>query len=112
MSIWRCGSTTSTDSQPSLGHHQVEIFIFQAGGNDYLGRLCAFSTCPKGKRECLVPGCGETPLLRQHEDFVLWPSMLQDDRIVRLYERGKGIVQKAADLPQDGVAPAETAKRA
>jgi hypothetical protein len=95
-----------------VAHHQVEIFIFRAGSNDYLGRLCTFSTCPKGKRECLVPGCGDTSLLRQDEGFVLWPSALQEDRIVRLYERGKGILQRAADLPQGDIAPVETARRA
>jgi hypothetical protein len=95
-----------------VAHHQVEIFIFRAGSNDYLGRLCTFSTCPKGKRECLVPGCGETPLLQQHEDFVLWPSTFQDDRIIRLYERGKGILQQTSDLPPEGIASAEIAKRA
>lgn len=36
----------------------------------WLGRLCTFAVCPKGKRQCLVPGCGETKLLQQHEDFV------------------------------------------
>ena len=33
----------------------------------YLGRLCDFNACPKGKAECRVPGCGEVTLLRQHE---------------------------------------------
>ncbi len=80
-----------------VAHHQVEIFIFQAGGEDYLGRLCTFSVCPKGKRACLVPGCGQTKLLRQHEDFVFWPEGLAEDRSIRLYERGKGIVRRAAE---------------
>jgi len=82
-----------------VAHHQVDIFLFQSGGNDYLGRLCTFSTCPKGKRDCDVPGCGRTALLRQHEDFTVWPNMLQEDRIVRLYARDSGILRRAADLP-------------
>ena len=49
--------------------HQVDVFILEPGTDRYLGRLCSFNTCPKGKRECLVPGCGKTLFLRQHEEF-------------------------------------------
>ena len=35
----------------------------------YLGRLCDFNACPKGKAECRVPGYGDVALLRQHEGF-------------------------------------------
>jgi len=87
----------SAERNVGVAHHQVEIFIFRAGSNDYLGRLCTFSTCPKGKRECLVPGCGQTKLLRQHEGFVFWPDGLGEDRSIRLYERGNGIVRRAAE---------------
>lgn len=41
--------------------HQVDTFLFEPGSDRYLGRLCSFNQCPKGKRDCLVPGCGTTP---------------------------------------------------
>ncbi len=47
------------EKQIGVAHHQVEIFILQGEANAYRGRLCSFSQCPKGKRECLVPGCGQ-----------------------------------------------------
>jgi hypothetical protein len=37
---------------------QVDAFLFEPGTDAYLGRLCRFAQCPKGKRECLAPGCG------------------------------------------------------
>jgi len=71
-----------------VAHHEVDVFLFEPGSDRYLGRLCAFSTCPKGKLECLVPGCGARPLLRQHEGFVLDPGALADDRVMLLFNRG------------------------
>ncbi len=67
-----------------VAHHQVDIFIMEPDSNRYLGRLCSYTLCPKGKPECRVPGCGSTPLLRQHEDFRLSASALLPDRSVIL----------------------------
>ena len=33
------------------------MFILKPGTDRYLGRLCDFNACPKGKAECRVPGC-------------------------------------------------------
>jgi hypothetical protein len=90
------------ETQIGVAHHQVEIFILQAASDDYLGRLCAFSQCPKGKIECLVPGCGREPFLRQHADFTFWRQALNDDRIVRLYDRREGVLRRAADTTAEG----------
>ncbi|HEY3800377.1 MAG TPA: hypothetical protein VGL58_18660 [Caulobacteraceae bacterium] len=79
-----------------VAHHELDIFFFAAGGDRYLGRLCHFATCPKGKAECLVPGCGATPLLRQHEDFVMYADALLGS--VKLYERRAGRVARAAEI--------------
>ncbi len=67
-----------------VAHHQVDVFIMEPGSDRYLGRLCTFSQCPKGKPECRVPGCGSTQLLRQHEDFRLHSSALMPDRSIIL----------------------------
>ena len=52
-----------------IASHQVDVFIFDPGTDRYLGRLCDFNACPKGKAECRVPGCGDVALLRQYEGF-------------------------------------------
>ena len=57
----------------------------------YLGRLCDFNACPKGKAECRVPGCGDVALLRQHEGFRWRPESLAEGRAVRLFERATGL---------------------
>ena len=52
-----------------VGSHQIDVFILEPGTDRYLGRLCDFNACSKGKSECRVPGCGNVALLRQHEGF-------------------------------------------
>jgi predicted nucleotidyltransferase len=74
------------DTGIGVAHHQVEIFLFGDGWHDYRGRLCTYGQCPKGKVECLTPGCGRELFLKQHQDFVLAPDALAT--AVPLYERG------------------------
>lgn len=85
-----------------VANHQVDVFLLRAGGDEYLGRLCGYAACPKGKIECLVPGCGRDPFLKQHPGFRLRRDALVEDRVMRLYERGRGIVRRAADTPACG----------
>jgi len=68
-----------------VAHHQVDVFLMEPGTDRYIGRLCIFAQCPKGKGKCRVEGCGEVPLVQQHEDFVCdWPSASQGS--VTLYD--------------------------
>jgi hypothetical protein len=90
------------EKRVGVAHHQADVFVVKAGSGDYLGRLCTFSQCPKGKRECLVPGCGRAPFLRQHADFTFWRDALDEDRIMRLYDRNAGILRHAAETAAEG----------
>jgi hypothetical protein len=103
----RSGAVIDFHKQSGIGvaHHQVDVFLFGKGWDDYLGRLCPFGQCPKGKRECLVPGCGREPFLKQHERFVLEPDALAADRSVPLYERGSGFLRRACDLESTPLLP-------
>jgi hypothetical protein len=85
------------ESGIGIAHHQVDIFLFGKGWNDYLGRLCTYAQCPKGKLDCLTPGCGRELFLKQHQGFVLKPDALAADRAVPLYERGRGLLRRASD---------------
>jgi hypothetical protein len=83
----QCVNDLLRETNVGVAHHQLDVFLLEHGSDRYLGRLCTFGTCPKdGKPECLVPGCGETPFVRQHEDFVLSDEVLRPDRIVVLYD--------------------------
>ena len=73
------------DNGIGVAHHQVEIFLFGHGWHDYRGRLCTYGQCPKGKVDCLTPGCGRELFLKQHEGFVLAPDALLGG--IPLYER-------------------------
>ena len=67
-----------------VAHHQVDVFIMEPGSDRYLGRLCIYNQCPKGKPECRVPDCGSISLLRQHENFELHTSALAPEITVLL----------------------------
>ncbi len=86
-----------------VAHHQVDVFVLHPGTDEYLGRLCVFGQCPKGKIECLAPGCGRPQFLRQHSGFRLRRDALAEGKIMRLYERGAGLLRRAADTPPLGV---------
>ena len=80
--------------------HQVDVFLIEPGTDRYLGRLCAFSQCPKGKRDCLTPGCGAVPFNKQHEGFVPYDDLLAPARHAMLYQRDRGRLRRAVDLPE------------
>jgi hypothetical protein len=81
-----------------VANHQVDIFLFEPATNAYLGRLCRFNECPKGKPPCQVPGCGRAPFLQQHEAFAIYPDALAEGRMVRLYDRERGWLAKASEI--------------
>ena len=76
-----------SDRNIGVAHHQVDVFIMEPESDRYLGRLCRFSECPKGKDECRVSGCGTTPFLQRHERFVFNFKSLESERVAVLYER-------------------------
>lgn len=84
---------------PSIAEHQVDIFLIQPASDRYLGRLCKFNTCPKGKPDCLVPGCGAIPFNKVFADFSPRADLLASARQSMLYERKTGILMSALDLP-------------
>ena len=83
-----------------VAHHQVDIFIMEPGTDRYLGRLCSFATCPKGKEKCLVSECGKPRFLQQHEDFNFDAKDLHDRSAVVLFDRHKEADEQITpDLP-------------
>ena len=94
------------EQQPDFGvaDHQVDVFLFEPGTDAYLGRLCIFNRCPKGRPECTVPGCGTVPFMRQFADFSVWSDILSDADNATLYTRDGGIQRSALTLaePLDG----------
>ena len=73
----------------TVADHQVDIFILAPGTDSYLGRLCTFNKCPKGKGKikCMAPGCGRVPFLQQIPDFHFAPDGLDEDVSTVLFER-------------------------
>jgi hypothetical protein len=83
----------------SVASHQLDVFLLEPGRDRYLGRLCKFSECAKGKRDCLVPGCGETPFNSRVEGFEPDTDLLAPAAWAMLYQRGTGLRRSALDLP-------------
>lgn len=79
--------------------HQAEVFLIEPGTNRYLGRLCNYNACPKGKLDCAVPGCGAVAFNRRIEGFVPHTDLLAGAGASTLYERGTGRLRSALDLP-------------
>jgi len=82
-----------------VASHQVEVFLIEPATDRYLGRLCNFNSCPKGKPECAVPGCGSTPFNRRIDEFTPDADLLAPVGYSTLYRRGTGRVRSALDLP-------------
>lgn len=80
----------------SVADHQVDAFLLEPGSDRYLGRLCRYNQCPKGKADCAAPGCGAMPFLKQHEGFRWRPDSLTG--AVILFDRATNCSARAADL--------------
>jgi hypothetical protein len=83
----------------SVPGNQLDVFLIEPGSDRYIGRLCRFSECPKGKRDCLVPGCGAIPFNQRIDGFVPDADLLAPAEHAMLYERGRGRLRSALDLP-------------
>src|SRR6185437_15129805 len=83
----------------SVADNQVDLFLFDPTTDNYLGRLCKYNECPKGKRDCLVPGCGTIPFNGIFPDFVPRGDLLAGAQSAILYRRGTGRLRSAVDLP-------------
>jgi len=83
----------------SVVSHQLDIFLIEPASDRYLGRLCSFSECPKGKLPCLVPGCGTIPFNRRFPEFVPDETLLAPVGDAMLYRGNEGRLRSALDLP-------------
>jgi hypothetical protein len=86
----------------SVVGHQLDVFLFEPRTDHYLGRLCSFNQCPKGKRDCLVPGCGAIPFNMRVADFTPSADILAGANDAMLYRQGAGRLRSALDLPTVG----------
>jgi hypothetical protein len=76
-----------------IAHHQVDLHVFDAARGLYRGRVCIFGQCPNsGKRECLVPNCGEKPFLQQFDDYHFNDARFEREPKVTLFDRADGFL--------------------
>ena len=95
-----CGRRPESGAAMSVANHQVDVFLFAPESDRYLGRLCSFSQCPKGKDDCLVPGCGAIPFNKRIADFKPHADLLAGAAEAMLYQSGVGRLRSALDLPR------------
>jgi len=95
----RCEKAFEAGIGISFVSHQLDVFLFEPSSDRYLGRLCSFSKCPKGKRDCLVPGCGEIPSTSGSRISSRVPTFWRPAAHAMLYQRGTGRLRSALDLP-------------
>jgi len=77
----------------------LDVFLFEPGTDRYLGRLCKFNQCTKGKLDCLTSGCGDIAFNRVVPEFKPYADILADVDRSLLYRRGVGRLRSAFDLP-------------
>lgn len=99
------GAEHATHDRFGVADHQVDVFLFEPEKDLYLGRLCNFNRCPKGRPECLVPGCGAVPFIREFADFEVYPDILSGADNGMIYSRAGGILRSALTLPGPLVSP-------
>jgi hypothetical protein len=75
------------------------VFLIEPVSDRYLGRLCYFNACPKDKQDCMVPGCGTIRLNKKVDGFKQSADLLEPARHEMLFERSKGRLRSALDLP-------------
>jgi hypothetical protein len=83
----------------SVANHQLDVFLIEPMSDRYLGRLCSFNHCPKGHRDCMVPGCGAIPFNKRVAEFTPDTDLLAPARYALLYKRDVGRMRSALDLP-------------
>ena len=84
---------------PSVSDIEVDIFLFEPVTDRYVGRLCRYNACPKGKTDCMVPGCGDIPFNRVFRDFKPHADILRPAAYSMFYRRGEGLIGSATELP-------------
>lgn len=87
---WQALNDLLAEKNIGVAHHQVDIFVMEPKTDRYLGRLCIFGSCPRGKDACRIAGCGEPKFLRRHEGFTFETRNLDNDAGVVLFERHTG----------------------
>ena len=93
-----------------VAHHRVDVHIFDAGSGAYRGRLCSFGQCPKPRKmQCLVPGCGAHPFLRQFERYRFNSAQFEGEPKVMLFDRASGFLVRP---PRIDAKPARLVRRA
>ena len=70
-----------------VAHHQVDIFLMEYVTNKFLGFLCHYTSCPKGKSECKAENCGRELFLKQTEGFYLQSDALNVQNSHVLFDR-------------------------
>lgn len=81
----------------SITNNDLDVFLFAVDTDRHLGRLCPFNQCPKGRRDCFVPGCGAVAFAQVVEGFTIRDDLLTRQAV--LYRRGEGRVMSALELP-------------
>ena len=92
----------------SVVDSQLDVFLFEPVSDRHLGRLCRYNECPKGKRDCQVPGCGEIPFNKRIDGFRPYADILAPAAHAMLFQRPQGRLRSALELPGVDESPGAT----
>lgn len=102
IAMGRALSSVQNTPYGGVANHQVDVHVLEAASGAYRGRLCSFGQCPKkGKIQCLVPGCGAQPFLRQFEKYWFNPGQFEAEPKVILFDRATGFLVRSSLADDD-----------
>ena len=82
-----------------VSNNEFDIFLIDSESNKFLGNLCRYATCPKGKDDCSVRGCGKVPHLQKFKQFTFFPDAANQDKRIDIYDKpGSAYVEAEFDL--------------
>lgn len=85
--VANCRELVEAKRYLGVEHHMFCLHLVDQATKRYLGMVCHFNQCPKGKPECHVPGCGSLKHVRILPWFKFKPHRLNQHNSLVLLER-------------------------
>ncbi|OLS13935.1 MAG: hypothetical protein RBG13Loki_2438 [Promethearchaeota archaeon CR_4] len=69
-----------------VSNNEFDVFLLDATSGKYLGNLCSYAMCPKGKDDCQTTGCGKVPFLKLYRQFIFYPDAVNEKARFDVYD--------------------------
>ncbi len=82
-----------------VSNNEFDVFLLDATSSKYLGNLCSYARCPKGKEDCQTPACGEVRFLKLYRGFTFYPDSVNSADRIDVYDAPEALsIQPQFDI--------------